>query len=352
MSTQGQRGLGKAKAFLGLLALIGLCGVIAPLLLPTPGQVCIIRADTVLRSDISAHPIEIAIDGGASNYRAQKANDRLEVYLDRVNEGPRSIMVSAQGYQPANLDVVVKPLSLVRVEQSLTPTFGMLEFRTVNAKTNTDIPATVSITGVSAGTGNTQAKSPQALDPGGYAVRAQSAGFCPNSAQMHVEVGKSTQTSFVLSPEIGEGELARIVLVWEQNPKDVDAILVQNLPGNRLTTFWNNKQTAVGGKPLSMLDTDQTQGKGPETMTIFKGHGGTNSFVVRYYSGEGNLGSSGAIVKVITKGCVEQEFKVPPTFTLRAWHVVDIKEDAQGQAVVTVVNASMSDADMGLRGQR
>ena len=352
MNPQGQRGLGKAKAFLGLLALIGLCGVIGPLFLPTPGQVCIILSDAVLRSDISAHPIEVAIDGGASNFRLHKANNGVELYLDRVNEGPRSIMVSAQGYQPASLAVDVKPLSLVRVEQSLIPTFGLLEFRTVDAKTNRDIPATVSTTGVSAGAESSQAKSPQALAPGGYVVRAQSAGFCPNSAQVHVEVGKSTQASFPLSPEIADDELARIVLVWEQDPRDVDAILVQNLPGARLTTFWNNKQTMVAGKSFSMLDTDQTQGKGPETMTIFKGHGGTNSFVVRYYSGEGNLGSSGAIVKVITKGCVEQVFKVPPTFTSRAWHVVDIKEDAQGQAVVSVVNASMSDADMGLRGQR
>ncbi|MEZ4595106.1 MAG: carboxypeptidase regulatory-like domain-containing protein, partial [Chloroflexota bacterium] len=117
-----------------------------------------------------------------------------------------------------------------------------------------------------------------------------------NDQAVTITAGETTTQPVALSPELAVGEL-RIVLTWGDKPSDLDSYL--DLPsGNQISH--NVKGQLIDG---AILDLDDVDGHGPETITISQLNAGTYTYAIYNY-GRGNLGeattipASGAVVRV------------------------------------------------------
>jgi hypothetical protein len=97
----------------------------------------------------------------------------------------------------------------------------------------------------------------------------------------------------------GESE-TRIVLVWGQDPRDLDSHLVGPTPdaSSQFHTWYGGKQYSYNNSLFDDLDHDDVTAYGPETTTIRQDVYGTYRFYVHHYSGASTLRKSGAEVKV------------------------------------------------------
>ncbi|HDT12273.1 MAG TPA: hypothetical protein ENO01_01305 [Candidatus Marinimicrobia bacterium] len=122
----------------------------------------------------------------------------------------------------------------------------------------------------------------------------------------------------------------RIVLTWGNFPSDLDAHLAGPKPeGGNFHLWWANK-VMVGGR--NFLDRDDTNGYGPETMTIYVPAKGIYKYAVHNYTQRtsGNstgLSGSQARVDVFSNGILKNSFYPDPGKTGTVWHVFNIAED-------------------------
>ena len=107
-----------------------------------------------------------------------------------------------------------------------------------------------------------------------------------------------------LSPLLMPGQ-ARAVLTWNPSPKDLDLHLLvpSDSPGGKQACDLSWQTKACNGGH-SVLDVDQTNGKGPETMTVRHFEPGTYIYSVQEYGGskaKPKWASSGATVHFFTQ---------------------------------------------------
>jgi hypothetical protein len=121
----------------------------------------------------------------------------------------------------------------------------------------------------------------------------------------------------VLSPTLLPGE-TRIILRWGSLPSDLDAHLTGPLPGGaRFHVYWFAKGIR-DEPPFALLDHDERNGHGPETVTIAQQSPGVYRYSVHDYSSRfslvsDTLGNSGAVVQVLQGNRLVRQFDVPPT---------------------------------------
>jgi hypothetical protein len=89
----------------------------------------------------------------------------------------------------------------------------------------------------------------------------------------------------------------RIVLRWGEEPRDLDAHLWLPAGENQDHVYYDNPGNR-GASPFATFDGDDTNGFGPETMSIFQLYAGTYTYAVNLVQGEGTLGTSSATVEV------------------------------------------------------
>ena len=88
----------------------------------------------------------------------------------------------------------------------------------------------------------------------------------------------------------------RVTLLWGDEPRDLDSHLT--LPGDpREHLYYGNPSLEH-----ARLDTDDTDGHGPEVVTLYELHNGTYRYCVHHYAGEGDLASSEASALMIVNG--------------------------------------------------
>jgi hypothetical protein len=154
------------------------------------------------------------------------------------------------------------------------------------------------------------------LAAGTYTIEAITDGF-DRGERTGVAVGNTTTggQDVFLSP-VGSGAFVRIVLSWGSTPPDLDAHLTgPNEDGTRFHV-WYNERLDPDAPPYAGLDHDDTDGGGPETITITRFNSGNYRYSVHDYtnresSSSNALASSGARVEVYTSGAHRQEFFVP-----------------------------------------
>lgn len=141
------------------------------------------------------------------------------------------------------------------------------------------------------------------------------------------QVGTLFFNRFSVSPMIPIGYV-RVVVDWSKKPADLDAHMEK--VGAYHISFRNTKNY----KERAWLDRDDTDGFGPETITVKKIDSKANyRFFLHNWTDKANMSStslsdSRAQVRVYTRKGLKQSFSVPANSAGTFWHVFDIRAGA------------------------
>ena len=162
------------------------------------------------------------------------------------------------------------------------------------------------------------------IAPGKYTVYVSADGYTEEQFELEVPVSDIFVKDFGISPTLSAGQI-RIVLEWGGTPRDLDSHLEgTSSNGTNVRVDFTNRQVTSGSGTLAELDIDDTDGYGPETITINES-GGNYDFYVYNYSGEGSIATSGATVKVYLNNSSQPMILTPPSnLEGRRWDVLSI----------------------------
>lgn len=177
------------------------------------------------------------------------------------------------------------------------------------------------------------------VDAGNYTAEASHPGFNTTyftitSIGGHTQVNENTS----LSPTLTEGQM-RFVLTWGENPYDLDSHLTGPIPDStgRFHIYYNAKGD-TNSIPFAVLDHDDTQQHGPETITIAEIFDGVYRYSVHDFSNrdlESSIGlsNSGAKVEIYEGNSLIQSFNVPNNTGGTLWTVFEMEN-----GVITSIN--------------
>lgn len=197
------------------------------------------------------------------------------------------------------------------------------------------------------------------LAAGTATVSATAANYTSTSRTITLSCTTSNSAGIAMSPSSGTGAISanqvRIVLNWGADPRDLDSHLTgpSSASDGSLTDTTNRfhvyypSSSRTAETTLAVLDTDDTSGFGPETITISPPSGGTvlrpglYRYSVYHFSGSSTIPNSGASVTLYT-GSQQQEFSPPASTAVGAsgalWTVFELGVDASGAITVYPVN--------------
>jgi uncharacterized protein YfaP (DUF2135 family) len=164
-----------------------------------------------------------------------------------------------------------------------------------------------------------------AVSPGRYVLATAPAGYFPFHRALILAEGQSRlREDLVVSPLLAPGEV-RIVLTWGETPADLEAHLtVPNPQGCRHHCYYWNRTV-----PGAVLDLDDRDGHGPETITVGRLTPGTYRFYVHDWTNRlsrtaSGLGTSGARVHVYSGSRAAPWVFDVPAEPGNTWHVFDL----------------------------
>lgn len=171
------------------------------------------------------------------------------------------------------------------------------------------------------------------LESGSYTIEVSKSGYIDNSDDIYLSSGETESIDIFLSPSSSDVDY-RIVLQWGAEPEDLDA----HLNKDSYHVFWDDKGNQYSF-PYAVLDNDEVDGYGPETITIYDLNGDYCVYYVHNYSmsvGNSNVDikDSDAVVKLYSGSTLINTFQVPSSGEGNYWHVIDIDESGQ----VIIVN--------------
>lgn len=228
----------------------------------------------------------------------------------------------------------LRPLSAGAVEEKEEEKTASQSGRIINAVTGGGVRATLNVRAERQKTGTILASVVSGsnglyqldLAPGRYMLEVTASGFISDYFEITVkENGALTNENYTISPELNEGEI-RIVLEWKANPQDLDSYLEGTMAdGTRVgINYRNRSQRDRNGNEIASLDVDDTNGYGPETITITNLSGDFRYFV-QDFRNEGVLGEYGATVKVYMPEESSPTVIQAPSDVINTWDVLRIE---------------------------
>lgn len=210
-------------------------------------------------------------------------------------------------FDAATLHLV--PEGITQASGSGASNCATAEIRVANAVTGSALTgATVTMGSRTVTTNSLGIATFSQLPAGVNSVSVYSSGY--SAAMQSASLSCSVTTNPVavaLSPSSGQtGGLTsgqfRVILTWGQNPSDLDSHMTG--PNSDGTTRWHVYYSSRTSGGICGLDVDDTTSYGPETVTCpATGSTGTlrdgvYRYSVHHYSGTGNIGTSGASVRL------------------------------------------------------
>lgn len=166
------------------------------------------------------------------------------------------------------------------------------------------------------------------LKKGKYTLDISKSGYIRNYVNVNVD-GKNGRLSVPITKTIASAKY-RVVLSWGNVPADLDLHVTGPQGSTRFHVFWNARVQYGSGVYLAVLDVDDTNGYGPETITLdlSNGTGGTYHFYVHNYTNRkaassNALAKSGARIDVYKGSSRLASYTVPNRAGL-LWQVCDI----------------------------
>ncbi|MDP2303398.1 MAG: carboxypeptidase regulatory-like domain-containing protein [Ignavibacteria bacterium] len=167
-------------------------------------------------------------------------------------------------------------------------------------------------------TGTTGTYTMTALAAGNYTMEVSSAGFITDTRAITLSASQSMTQNFSMAPSSGNVQY-RIVLTWGQTPTDLDAHLYKGT----YHIYYSSRGSETSA-PFTILDVDETDGYGPETITIYNLSSDSCKFYVHNYSETPDIKQSLANVKLYSGSTLLRTYTVPQTGTGDWWYVFDI----------------------------
>jgi hypothetical protein len=333
----------KALSALAIMIMIGVGLLTIPLFLTPPAYLDLALRDAAFGTDLTTQRVLVTEQktGKTMTAAIHKVGNAFVARLGRINSGSSTYTAQITGYKPGMAKVQAAALQTVRVPVDLTPTFGRLEVATLNAmQTNDPIEATVK------DRGHSVSERPQRvvtvdLPPGRHRLSADAPGYCPSERDFEVQAGKITKAVFPLSPDLQEDELARFVLGWRNEPRDLDTHFWQSgssrFPSPTTVFFQNKVGLLPDGKTFARLDVDEVSPGRYETLTVRRDAAGDYRYFIHVYQGTGTIADAGATVQVYTRGCRVRTLTPPADCAFRIWNVVNVHGgDGDGVTITDV----------------
>ena len=338
--TNGRYRQGKGvKWVLSIIALLGVAMLVIPFLLTPPAYLYLQVTDTIFNdSNFDGRSGEISrSDSGISHsFKIHKFGKDYIARVGRISSGKTNWQVRVEGYHPADLSVEIPPMKRKTAAISLKPAFGRLKIRGKNAvKPEEPIEAKMKVKFAS--DGKEIEGDPNSgilvshLSPGTHTINTDTLGFyLYEKEDVKVSEGETTEVEIPLIPRLTQNEAARIVLTWDKDPKDLDShlFLPKNNELNTQHIYYPAKhmKASVGNTLAVVLDVDDTDSYGPETITIYNTINGLYKYGIYHFSGSGSIGStSKAEIKLFTHNDEIQKFSAPNDCEKKWWYVFDLR---------------------------
>lgn len=150
------------------------------------------------------------------------------------------------------------------------------------------------------------------LPLGNYTVLAFKEGCIPVAINIVSTAGGLKNQNGSITP-VADGNVYRVVLTWGESPSDLDShMLGPDTEGRPFhVTFGTGGVPGPAGTYICSLDVDDTNGFGPETMTLDPQSGATYYYYVQQYSEDGSLAGSLATVQIYHGNVLAATFHVP-----------------------------------------
>ncbi|MCU0610193.1 MAG: SUMF1/EgtB/PvdO family nonheme iron enzyme [Candidatus Eisenbacteria bacterium] len=162
-----------------------------------------------------------------------------------------------------------------------------------------------------------------ALLDGAYDLTASRSGYITENKDV-VLAGQSAVANFVLSRQLAEGQY-RIVMSWGTSPRDLDSHM---WVGDQYHIYYPfGSRGSETSEPYAYLDRDDTDGEGPETITIYQLIADCKYAVLKYSSDETPITQSNARVVVYSGTGVIASWDVPQSGTGLWWYVFDLSQN-------------------------
>ena len=167
---------------------------------------------------------------------------------------------------------------------------------------------------------------------GGQTIDFTATGFTALSETATISAGAATTQNTAMSPQLAAGDL-RIVLTWGANPGDLDSYLW--VPSGAAISY--SSTGSLSSAPFAQLDVDDTNGFGPETITLSQLTPGSYSFAVNALGG--SFIPSETTVRVYGSSGLLREF-TPPSGSENWWRVFTLNGTTGAITSVNTIGSS------------
>ena len=151
--------------------------------------------------------------------------------------------------------------------------------------------------------------------------------FCPYNGIINIPLDYSSNVfeyNFSISPAPELGEI-RIMLTWGSNPVDMDSHLITPVIDSLSFHISYSNRGNSESAPFVVLDLDDVDGFGPETITIKKLDDGIYKYYIHQYSNDGILKESKAKVQIFdSPNCNGEVIDIIEEGEGRYWNVFEI----------------------------
>jgi hypothetical protein len=325
----------KGRLLLAFLVLAGGGMLSIPFFLTPPAYLDLVLHDTVFASDLTSRQAVVSQDSTGKRFTTlvRRVGNDYVARVGRVDSGAGAYSVQLDGFRNALAKIDAAPLQTVRAGVGLTPAFGRLEITPVNALVSSQPVAATAREGSRALVSEPRQVITVDLPPGKHRISAQAPGFCGTEREFDVREGKVTAVRFPLSPDLAGDEVARFVLHWDREPRDLDAhfrkLGTTGMRNPEHAFFSHKEAVGAGGVQLARLDVDERQPQGYETTTVLASAQGDYEYYVHLFAGQGTIGGAGATVQVYTKGCTVKTFSAPPGCDQSIWNVANVRNSGE-----------------------
>jgi hypothetical protein len=323
----------RALGLLSGMIVAGLGTLVIPWFLTPPAYLDLALRDAAFDSDLSALSVVVTDDstGRTKNASIRKVGNAFVARIGRINSGAGRFTARITGYQPGTAHFNAAALQSVQAPIELAPTFGRVVISTFNAMRAAEPVAATLKDGTHPLSQEAQRVITIDLPPGKHQLSADASGFCESQREFDVRAGTITKVAFPLSPDLTGDEMARFVLGWRNEPRDLDTHFWKSDAAGfpRPTTVYFQNKTGIlpNGTTFAHLDVDELFPGAYETLTVRNAAVGDYRYFIHVYQGAGTIADANATVQVYTRGCHVQTFTPPPNCTFRIWNVVNLHYD-------------------------